>query len=58
MNKLTVPASKKALRLPPSSGPRALRPAAPGWKRYCGWCAVSTAVGTDGRDVLCTRCGH
>ncbi|MFX8067466.1 hypothetical protein ABTK78_20490, partial [Acinetobacter baumannii] len=46
------------LRAVPASGPLSLRPAAPGWKRFCGWCAQQTSVGTDGRNLLCAVCRH
>lgn len=48
----------KTFRAPPASGPRALRDAAPNWQRFCGWCARTTQVATDGRNLLCSRCGH
>lgn len=40
------------------SGRAVLREAAPGWSRFCGWCARTTPVGTDGRNLLCTHCGY
>lgn len=46
------------LRAVPASGPLSLRPAAPGWKRFSGWCAQQMSVGTDGRNLLCAVYRH
>ena len=35
-----------------------VRTAAPGWKRYCGWCGFTRPVVTDGRNLMCSHCGH
>lgn len=45
------------LRSIPTSGPRGFREAAPFWNRYCGYCAMTTRVATNGRDLVCMRCG-
>jgi len=43
----------------PIRRPRAgLQEAAPRWRRYCGWCGGTWPVVTDGRNLVCSHCGH
>lgn len=55
---MKTPAKPTKVLAVPVSGPLALRPAAPGWTRFCGWCSQRTLVGTDGRNLLCSVCRH